>query len=156
MFSSMSARRFSNKLFIILATLAFLIALVPLGSILYQTITVGSTVLNTDFFTQITPPIGGSGGGILNAIEGSVVMVGIASLIGIPIGLFTGAYLSEYPGRLASNVRLVAEVLTGVPSIVTGIVVYVVVVATLHRFSALAGGICVKLHDDTHCCNLHS
>jgi len=144
MFSSMSARRFGNRLFIVLATLAFLIALVPLGSILYQTITVGSTVLNTGFFTQITPPIGGSGGGILNAIEGSLVMVGIASLIGIPIGLFTGAYLSEYPGRLASNVRLVAEVLTGVPSIVTGIVVYVVVVATLHRFSALAGGIALS------------
>jgi phosphate transport system permease protein len=140
----MSARRFGNRLFIVLATLAFLIALVPLGSILYQTITVGSTVLNTGFFTQITPPIGGSGGGILNAIEGSLVMVGIASLIGIPIGLFTGAYLSEYPGRLASNVRLVAEVLTGVPSIVTGIVVYVVVVATLHRFSALAGGIALS------------
>jgi len=144
MFSSMRARRFGNRLFIVLATLAFLIALVPLGSILYQTITQGATVLNSDFFTQITPPIGGSGGGILNAIEGSLVMVGIASLIGIPIGLFTGAYLSEYPGRIAKNVRLVAEVLTGVPSIVTGIVVYVVVVATLHRFSALAGGIALS------------
>jgi len=90
MFSSMRARRFSNRLFIVLATLAFLVALVPLVSILYQTIAIGSSVLNSDFFTQITPPIGGSGGGILNAIEGSLVMVGIASLIGIPIGLFTG------------------------------------------------------------------
>jgi len=144
MFSSMSARRFSNRLFIVLATLAFLIALIPLGSILYQTITQGYTVLNSNFFTKISPPIGGSGGGILNAIQGSLVMVGIASLIGVPIGLFAGAYLSEYPGRIANSLRLVAEVLTGVPSIVTGIVVYVVVVATLHRFSALAGGIALS------------
>src|SRR5208337_2415581 len=133
MFSSIGARRFSNRLFVVLAALAFLLALVPLGSILYQTIAQGYTVLNQDFFTQITPPI-----------EGSLVMVGIASLIGIPIGLFAGAYLSEYPGKIANNLRLVAEVLTGVPSIVTGIVVYVVVVATLHRFSALAGGIALS------------
>jgi phosphate transport system permease protein len=136
-----SRRRFSNRLFITLATFAFLIALVPLASIIYQTAAEGYTVLNFDFFTKVTPPIGGTGGGILNAIEGSVVMVAIASMIGIPIGLFSGAYLSEYPGRLANNVRLVSEVLTGVPSIVTGIVVYVLIVATLHRFSALSGGI---------------
>jgi phosphate transport system permease protein len=128
----------------ILAGLAFIVALVPLLSILYQTIAKGYSVLNRGFFTQITPPIGGSGGGIVNAIEGSLVMVGIASLIGIPIGLFAGAYLYEYPGRVADNLRLVAEVLTGVPSIVTGIVVYVVVVATLHRFSAVAGGIALS------------
>ena len=140
----MNKRRFINRLFIVLATVAFLIALVPLLSILYQTLSQGYSVLNRDFFTQITPPIGGSGGGIVNAIEGSLVMVGVASLIGIPIGLFAGAYLYEYPGKVASNVRLVAEVLTGVPSIVTGIVVYVVLVATLHRFSALSGGIALS------------
>jgi phosphate transport system permease protein len=128
----------------ILAALAFIVALIPLLSILYQTISKGYSVLNHDFFTQITPPIGGSGGGIVNAIEGSLVMVGIASLIGIPIGLFAGAYVYEYPGRIANNLRLVAEVLTGVPSIVTGIVVYVVVVATLHSFSALSGGIALS------------
>ena len=140
----MNKRRFINRLFIVLATVAFLIALVPLLSILYQTIAEGYRVLNMNFFTQITPPIGGAGGGIVNAIEGSLVMVGVASLIGIPIGLFAGAYLYEYPGKVASNVRLVAEVLTGVPSIVTGIVVYVVLVATLHRFSALSGGIALS------------
>lgn len=144
MFSSVRSRRFINRLFVVLAGLAFLLALVPLLSILYQTIAKGYSVLNGEFFTQITPPIGGNGGGIVNAIEGSLVMVGIASLIGIPLGLFTGAYLYEYPGRVANSLRLVAEVLTGVPSIVTGIVVYVVIVATLHRFSALAGGIALS------------
>jgi phosphate transport system permease protein len=129
---------------VVLATFAFFIALVPLLSILYQTIVKGYSALNVDFFTQITPPIGGNGGGIINAIEGSLVIVGIASLIGIPIGLFAGAYLYEYPGKVANNFRLAAEVLTGVPSIVTGIVVYVVIVATFHRFSALSGGIALS------------
>lgn len=144
MLNSVAGRRFINRLFILLSTLAFLVALVPLISILYQTLYKGFSALNLDFFTQITPPIGGPGGGIINAIEGSLTVVAIASLIGIPIGLFAGAYMYEYPGRIADNCRLIAEVLTGVPSIVTGIVVYVVVVATLHRFSALAGGIALS------------
>jgi len=144
MFSSVGNRRFINRLFKVLATCAFLIALVPLLSILYQTLVRGYSALNLDFFTQITPPIGGTGGGIINAIEGSLVVVAIASVIGIPLGLLGGAYLYEYPGKIANNLRLVSEVLTGVPSIVTGIVVYVLVVATLHRFSAVAGGIALS------------
>jgi len=144
MFSSVRSRRVINRLFEVLAGLAFIVALIPLLSILYQTISQGYSVLNFDFFTQITPPIGGSGGGIINAIEGSLVIVAIASLIGIPLGLLAGAYFSEYPGRIANNLRLIAEVLTGVPSIVTGIVVYVVLVATLHRFTAISGGIALS------------
>jgi phosphate transport system permease protein len=134
-------RRVSNRLFAVFATLCFFVALVPLASIIYQTVVLGYAALSLDFFTKVTPPIGGSGGGILNAIEGSFVMVAIASMIGIPVGVFAGAYLSEYPGRLAYSLRLLAEVLTGVPSIVTGIVVYVLLVATLHRFSAFSGGV---------------
>jgi phosphate transport system permease protein len=134
-------RRFSNHLFVIFATLCFFAALIPLVSIIYQTAAQGYTALSLAFFTQVTPPIGGTGGGILNAIEGSFAMVAIASMIGIPVGVFAGAYLAEYPGRLAYSVRLLAEVLTGVPSIVTGIVVYVLLVATLHRFSAFSGGV---------------
>jgi phosphate transport system permease protein len=134
-------RRYSNTIYVVLASASFLVALVPLISIVYQTLLQGFAALSFDFFTQVTPPIGGTGGGILNAIEGSFVMVGIASLIGVPIGVFAGAYLSEYPGKFAYNVRLLAEVLTGVPSIVTGIFVYELLVATQHRFSALAGGV---------------
>jgi phosphate transport system permease protein len=134
-------RRVSNGLFAVFSTLCFFVALVPLVSIIYQTVVLGYAAVSLDFFTKVTPPIGGSGGGILNAIEGSFVMVAIASMIGIPVGVFAGAYLSEYPGRLAYSVRLLAEVLTGVPSIVTGIVVYVLIVATLHRFSAFSGGV---------------
>jgi phosphate transport system permease protein len=128
-------------IYVILASVAFLIALVPLISIVYETLVQGYAALSLDFLTQVTPPIGGTGGGILNAIEGSFVMVGIASLFGVPTGVFAGAYLSEYPGKFAYYVRLLAEVLTGVPSIVTGIFVYEFLVATQHRFSALAGGV---------------
>ena len=134
-------RKYSNTIYVVLASVSFLIALVPLISILYATLVQGYAALSLDFFTQITPPIGGTGGGILNAIQGSFVMVGIASLIGVPVGVFAGAYLAEYPGKFAYNVRLLAEVLTGVPSIVTGIFVYELIVATQHRFSALSGGV---------------
>lgn len=141
MLSLETRRKYSNMIYVILASVAFLIALVPLISIVYETLVQGYAALSLDFLTQVTPPIGGTGGGILNAIEGSFVMVGIASLFGVPTGVFAGAYLSEYPGKFAYYVRLLAEVLTGVPSIVTGIFVYELLVATQHRFSALAGGV---------------
>ncbi len=134
-------RRFSDRLYIVLSSACFLIALGPLISILYQTIVSGYAALSLSFFSEVTPPIGGAGGGILNALEGSFVMIGIASLFGVPLGLLGGAYLAEYPGKLTYYVRLLAEVLTGVPSIVTGIFVYELLVATMHRFSALAGGL---------------
>lgn len=134
-------RRFGNRLYVILASACFLVALAPLISILYQTILSGYAALGVAFLTEVTPPIGGSGGGILNALEGSFVMVGIASMFGVPFGLLGGAYLAEYPSKLTYYIRLLAEVLTGVPSIVTGIFVYELLVATMHRFSALAGGI---------------
>jgi phosphate transport system permease protein len=115
--------------------------LIPLIAILYETIIRGAAAVSLTLFTQVTPPIGASGGGILNAIEGSLVMVGLASSIGVPGGVLAGAYLAEYPGKAGYYVRLIAEVLTGVPSIVTGIFVYELIVATQHRFSAFSGGI---------------
>lgn len=141
MLSFEQRRRFSNRLYIVLSTGCFFIALLPLFSILYQTLIQGAEALNVDFFTQVTPPIGGEGGGILNAIQGSFVMVGIGSSIAIPVGVLGGAYLAEYPGKASHYIRLVSEVLTGVPSIVTGIFVYELIVATQHRFSALTGGV---------------
>jgi len=116
-------------------------ALVPLISILYQTLLQGAAAISIEFFTQVTPPIGGSGGGILNALEGSLVVVALACAIGIPVGVLGGAYLSEYPGKVGYYVRLISEVLTGVPSIVTGIFVYELIVVTQHRFSAFSGGV---------------
>jgi phosphate transport system permease protein len=141
MLSYAERRKVSNIVFIVLASGCFCIALIPLISILYETITRGVAAVSIALFTQVTPPIGGNGGGILNAIEGSLVMVGLGSLIGVPVGVFAGAYLAEYPGKLGYYVRLLAEVLTGVPSIVTGIFIYELIVATQHRFSAFSGGV---------------
>ncbi len=136
-----SRRKVGNALYFSLASMCFIIALVPLISILYQTILQGASAVNLAFFTQVTPPIGTAGGGILNAIEGSLVIVAMASLIGVPVGVLGGAYLAEYHGKFTYYVRLLAEVLTGVPSIVTGIFVYELIVATQHRFSAFSGGV---------------
>ena len=138
-------RKVSNLIYVILATSCFGVALVPLISILYETISRGAAALSISLFTQVTPPIGGSGGGILNAIEGSLAMVGLASLIGVPVGVLAGAYLAEYPGKFGYYVRLLAEVLTGVPSIVTGIFIYELIVATQHRFSAFSGGVALGM-----------
>jgi len=131
--------------FIIFSTACFGVALIPLISILYETLTRGFAAVSIALFTQVTPPIGQNGGGILNAIEGSLVMVGLASLIGVPVGVFAGAYLSEYPGKFGYYVRLIAEVLTGVPSIVTGIFIYQLIVATQHRFSAFSGSVALAV-----------
>jgi len=140
-FNLHTRRRISNVVFVSFATACFCVALVPLIAILYETVSQGAAAISVNLFTKVTPPIGETGGGILNAIEGSLVMVGLASLFGVPVGVLAGAYLSEYQGKFAYYVRLVAEVLTGVPSIVTGIFVYELIVATQHRFSALSGGI---------------
>lgn len=145
MLSLEKKRKFNNILYVAFASASFFLALVPLISIVYETIVRGYAALTLDFFTKITPPIGEAGGGMLNAMEGSLVMVAIASLTGIPLGILGGAYLAEYTGQLASQIRLLAEVLSGVPSIVTGIVVYELVVVTQHRFSALSGGIALGI-----------
>jgi len=136
-----SRRRISNVVFIALASTCFCVALIPLIAILYETIIRGAAAVSIALFTQVTPPIGQNGGGILNAIEGSLVMVGFACLFAVPVGVLAGAFLAEYPGKFGYYVRLIAEVLTGVPSIVTGIFVYELIVATQHRFSAFSGGV---------------
>jgi phosphate transport system permease protein len=127
--------------FIGMASACFLVALIPLISILYYTVNEGYPALNLNFFTQITPPIGGSGGGILNALQGTFLMVGLASSFGIPLGVLAGSYLAEYPSSFSNGVRLLADALTGVPSIITGIFVYALIVITTHHFSAWSGGV---------------
>ncbi len=134
-------RRISNGIYIGMATACFLVALVPLFAILYYTISQGYSALSVGFFTQITPPIGGSGGGILNALQGSFLMVGLASSFGIPLGVLAGSYMAEYPSRFSSGVRLLADALTGVPSIITGIFIFGLIVVTTHHFSAWSGAV---------------
>ncbi|HEY9127358.1 MAG TPA: phosphate ABC transporter permease PstA [Acidobacteriaceae bacterium] len=130
-----------------LAILATILVVAPLIAIFLYLIVKGASSLNLAFFTQIPKPEGEEGGGMANAIVGSAVLLGIASLIGIPIGVGGGIYLAEF-GRgtkLANAVRFTADVLNGVPSIVMGIAAYALLVVPMHHFSAFAGGVALGI-----------
>jgi phosphate transport system permease protein len=106
----------------------------------------GIQFLNVDFFTQDPAPIGGLGGGVRTAIVGSTLMVGEASLIGIPLGLFTGIYLAEFgSGYVASTIRFLVDMLTGIPSIIFGLFIWVLVVAPTRSFSGTAGALALAI-----------
>jgi phosphate transport system permease protein len=104
-------------------------------------VTQGFSSLNTAFFTRMPVPIGETGGGMLNSIVGSLIVIGIGALLAIPVGVISGIYASEYRGtRLAAAVRFAADTLNGVPSIVIGVFAYGVAVLPFQHFSAAAGG----------------
>jgi len=115
--------------------------------ILFETIYLGIGGLNLATFTQMTPPPQGEGGGLANAIFGSFVMVGLATLIGTPIGILAGVYLAEYGQKtwLGSSVRFINDILLSAPSIVVGLFVYAIIVAKMHTFSGLAGSLALAL-----------
>ena len=125
-----------------LCALAVVVALIPLALILFYVVEQGFSSLNWDFFTKMPKPVGETGGGMANAILGTLMLMAIASVLAIPVGLIAGVYLSEY-GRtaFATLVRFTADVLNGIPSIVIGIFAYGLAVLPVHRFSALAGGL---------------
>lgn len=120
--------------------LAVLLAILPLFLILGSLIIEGASSLSFAFFVNRPAPVGEMGGGVAHAITGTLMIVGTASLVGIPIGVAAGLYASEYRGtRLATVTRFVADVLNGTPSIVVGLLAWSWVVATQGHFSALAG-----------------
>ncbi len=124
---------------------AFLV-LIPLFSILVKLISEGSSSVNMDFFTHLPKPVGEVGGGMANAIGGTLILIGIACLIGLPIGIGTGICLSEYSNKqFASFIRFLTDVMSGIPSIVYGIFVYILIVKQMKSFSALAGGIALGI-----------
>src|SRR5882757_4322914 len=129
-----------------LSWLAAALVLVPLLAIFGYLVYRGIGSLDLAFFTQIPKPVGEPGGGMANAIIGSGVILGIASLIGVPLGVGSGVYLAEYGrGRFGDTVRFTADVLNGIPSIVMGIAVYALIVIRQKHFSALAGGFCLGI-----------
>ncbi len=135
-------RRLLSNVVVGLCAGAVLLALVPLAFIFFYVIKQGLSSLDWAFFTQMPKPVGEPGGGMANAMVGTLILIGIASAIAVPVGLIAGVYLSEYAGgRFASAVRFTADVLNGVPSIVIGIFAYGLAVLPVHRFSALAGGL---------------
>ena len=119
-----------------------LLVVAPLGLILFHLLREGFGSLNVSFFTQLPKPVGEIGGGMANAIVGTSVLLGLACLIGVPIGLLGGIYLAEYgSGRVNSWIRLGADILNGVPSIVWGMTAYALVVVPFKTFSAYSGGL---------------
>lgn len=139
-------RRFVNFLGIAAIVCATLVVLAPLFLILGTVISRGIGSINWDFFTKIPAPVGESGGGMANAIVGTAMIMGVAALIGIPLGVGSGIYLAEYGRNTSGNiVRFTADVLNGIPSIVIGITVYALVVLIQHHFSLLAGGIALGI-----------
>jgi phosphate transport system permease protein len=123
-----------------LGTIAVLFVI--LGALLVN----GASSLSWNFFTQLPKPIGETGGGMANAIVGSAEIVGMAALIGIPIGFLSGVYLAEYDDkRFAALIRYIADLLNGVPSIIVGILAWALVVVPMHGYSALAGSIALSV-----------
>ncbi len=126
--------------------LMVLAALVPLASVLWLVVSKGLSGLTPGFFVHRPAPVGEPGGGVGNAIVGTLYMVAMACLVALPVGIGAGVFLAERgQGALGRAVRFTAEVLTGVPSIVLGIVAYAIVVVPMHRFSALAGAVALSL-----------
>ncbi|HET6577823.1 MAG TPA: phosphate ABC transporter permease PstA [Gemmatimonadales bacterium] len=133
-------RRGVGNLMVGLMIGAVLVALLPLIFILLDLVLKGAGSLSLEFFTRTPAPAGESGGGVAHAIVGTLLIVGTASLIGLPIGIAAGIHCAEYPAsRLTSITRFVADVLNGTPSIVIGVFAWAWIVATQKHFSALAG-----------------
>ena len=136
-----SFRKVISSLFVVFCACAVLVALIPLAFILFFVVTQGLRAVNLEFFTHMPRPPGETGGGMANAIAGTLIVTGLAALMAVPIGVMSGVYMSEYAGsRFASTTRFAADTLNGVPSIVIGLFAYGVVVLPFKQFSALAGG----------------
>jgi len=139
-------RRSMNSAATLLAGAAVLLVLLPLAAIFIYLVYKGIGAINWAFLTQTPKPVGEVGGGMANAIAGTVLILFIASIMGVPIGIGAGIYLAEYgQNRLGNLIRFTADVLNGVPSIVVGIVAYAIVVLGQGHFSALAGGFALAI-----------
>jgi phosphate transport system permease protein len=144
--SALARRRAVNAAVTALAGAAVVAALVPLASLLWLVVSRGASGLSLAFFTNLPTPVGEAGGGVGNALAGTLYMVGLACLIGLPVGIGVGVFLAERgDGRLGGAVRFTTDVLAGVPSIIVGIVAYGLVVVPMRRFSALAGAVALAL-----------
>jgi len=140
------ARRFKNMCFVGLSGLAATLVLAPLAAIFAYLVYKGVGSLNWDFLTHTPRPVGEPGGGMANAIVGSMIILGMGSAIGVPLGIGSGIYMAEFGrGRYVTLVRFTADVLNGIPSIVVGIAVYALVVLPQQHFSAFSGGVALGI-----------
>ncbi len=141
-----TVRKLVSSLFVSFCAVSVLLALAPLALVLFYVVSQGMRALNVAFFTHMPQPVGEAGGGMANAIVGTLMVSGLGSLFAVPIGIMSGVYMSEYAGtRLAAAVRFAADTLNGVPSIVIGVFAYGVAVLPFRQFSALAGGLALGI-----------
>ena len=139
-------RKIKSALACGIAFVSAVLVITPLGLVFFHLVINGASSVNWDFFTKLPAPVGAVGGGMVNAIVGSLELLALAGVIGIPIGVLGGVYLAEYgSARLNSVLRFLADVLNGVPSITWGVVVYGLVVLRFKGFSAYAGGLALGL-----------
>lgn len=139
-------RKSKNIVMTALCLLSVLVAVIPLFLIFSYALSQGIGALNLDFFIQMPKPVGESGGGMANALVGTAILIGLGSLFGLPVSIFTGIYLAEYgENPFAKTVRFFTDVLSGMPSIVVGVVAYIMVVMPMKQFSAFAGGIALGI-----------
>ena len=141
MISSYGFRKFKNRLFFILCGACVIIAVAPLLSILWEVIARGAPQLSINFLTQSN-----TYGGIGPAIQGTLILIGLTSIIGVPVGILSGVYLAEFGNnKYAASIRSINDVLTEFPSIVVGITAYgVIVIALIGSYSAIAGAIALS------------
>jgi phosphate transport system permease protein len=140
-------RRFASTASLGVMYALTVLALIPLGLVLWFTVSRGlPSVLHLEFFTNSFRPVGVPGAGVAHAIVGTGILVGLASLMAIPIGILAGVYLAEYSiSRWASWVRLASDVLVGTPSIAIGLFAYALVVVPVHHFSAISGSVALAI-----------
>lgn len=138
-------RRIKDLIMRFLVYLALLIALIPLFSVIFEVVRRGLVAINLDFFIKPTPTVGEAGGGVANAIQGTFITIGLACLIGVPIGVMSGIFLSEYgESKISSIIRFFNEVLNGIPSIVIGIYSYALIVLSV-GFSVTAASFALSI-----------
>lgn len=144
---SIALRRASDRLVKVIATASAMIGLVALAWILCVILANGASAINWTFLTHLPAPPGVTGGGLFNAICGTVLMTGVATLLGVPIGLLAGVFLAEFgkTSVVAPAVRFAANVLMGTPSILIGVFVYALVVVPMGHFSGLAGALALAM-----------
>ncbi len=141
------ARSFGNRILSVICVTLSLLTLIPLLSIIYLVLKNGLPLLSWSVFTQLPPAAGMVGGGFGNAVLGTLVMVGLGLVMSAPIGILSAIYINEYEpaGRLSQAVRIVAKLLTGIPSIICGVFAFAIVVANTGAFSAYAGGVALAV-----------
>jgi phosphate transport system permease protein len=139
-------RKIKSALAVGIALTSGILVILPLGLVFFYLLINGAGAVNWDFFTKLPAPVGAVGGGMVNAIVGSLELLALAGVIGIPVGVLGGVYLAEFgSARLNSLLRFLADVLNGIPSITWGVVVYGLVVLRFKGFSAYAGGLALAL-----------